>query len=49
MLRTPAPFVKATSMARCPMLSECVTDEGFISITLLILAASGVETCIVVL
>ena len=47
MFSTPDPFVKATSIARWPMLTECVTDDGFISITLPMLAASGVVTCIV--
>ena len=45
--RTPLPFVKATSTARCPMFTECVTDDGFISITFVMFAASGVVTCIV--
>jgi hypothetical protein len=41
---TPEPAVNGTSIARWPMFTECVTEAGFISITLLMLAAFGVVT-----
>ena len=40
----PEPVVKASSTARWAMFREWVTEEGFISMTLLMLAAFGVVT-----
>jgi hypothetical protein len=39
-----AVFVKLTSIARWPMFTECVTEDGFINITLVIEFPSGVFT-----
>ena len=38
------PAVNPSSIALCPMFTECVTEDGFISITFAILEALGVVT-----
>jgi hypothetical protein len=44
MFRPPLPCEKAGRLIRWPILKPCVTEESAISVTLEMLAASGVAT-----